>query len=368
MLALVYKYGFFDVILRFIKAKILGKIVRTKPKTQNVNMVKIGNVEIGNFPLLLAPMEDVSDPPFRALCKEHGADMMYTEFISSDGLIHDAVTSLKKLDIFDYERPIGIQYFGGQLDSMIRAAAMVEAANPDVIDINYGCPVAKVACKMAGAGLLQDIPKMIELTAAVVKSTSKPVTVKTRLGWDENSINIVDVAERLQDVGIQALTIHARTRKQMYKGEADWSWISKVKNNPRMTIPIFGNGDIDSPEKALEYRNRYDVDGMMIGRAAIGYPWIFREIKHFFATGELIAPPSVSERVEAVRKHLIRAIEWKGEKLGLLETRTHYTNYFRGMPNIKPFRMQLVTLNDAPSVFRVLDEIEAHYSEMMEIA
>ena len=329
-------------------------------------MVKIGNVEIGRFPLLLAPMEDVSDPPFRALCKEFGADMMYTEFISSDGLIHDAEKSLKKLDIFDYERPIGIQYFGGQLDSMIRAAAMVEAANPDVIDINYGCPVAKVACKMAGAGLLQDIPKMIELTAAVVKSTSKPVTVKTRLGWDESNINIVEVAERLQDVGIQALTIHARTRKQMYKGEADWSWISKVKNNPRMTIPIFGNGDIDSPQKALDYRNRYDVDGMMIGRAAIGYPWIFREIKHFFATGELIAPPSVSERVEAVRKHLQRAIEWKGEKLGLWETRQHYTNYFRGLPNIKPFRMQLVTLNDAPSVFGVLDEIEAHYSEVFE--
>lgn len=330
-------------------------------------MVKIGNVEIGNFPLLLAPMEDVSDPPFRALCKEHGADMMYTEFISSDGLVHDAEKSLKKLDIFDYERPIGIQYFGGQLDSMIRAAAMVEAANPDVIDINYGCPVAKVACKMAGAGLLQDIPKMIELTAAVVKSTSKPVTVKTRLGWDENSINIVEVAERLQDVGIQALTIHARTRKQMYKGEADWSWISKVKNNPRMIIPIFGNGDIDSPQKALDYRNRYDVDGMMIGRAAIGYPWIFNEIKHFFATGELLAPPSVSERVEAVRKHLYRAIEWKGEKLGLLETRSHYTNYFRGLPNMKPFRMQLVTLNEVPSVFRVLDEIEAYYSDAFDM-
>ncbi|MBL7814655.1 MAG: tRNA dihydrouridine synthase DusB [Saprospiraceae bacterium] len=330
-------------------------------------MVKIGNVEIGKFPLLLAPMEDVSDPPFRALCKEHGADMMYTEFISSDGLVHEAEKSLKKLEIFDYERPIGIQYFGGQLDSMIKAAAMVEAANPDVIDINYGCPVAKVACKMAGAGLLQDIPKMIELTAAVVKSTSKPVTVKTRLGWDESSINIVEVAERLQDVGIQALTIHARTRKQMYKGEANWEWISKVKNNPRMTIPIFGNGDIDSPEKALEYRNRYDVDGMMIGRAAIGYPWIFNEIKHYFATGEHLAPPSVTQRVEAVRKHLQRAIEWKGEKLGLLETRPHYTNYFKGLPNIKPFRMKLVTLNDAPSVFEVLNEVEAFYAESFEL-
>ena len=254
-------------------------------------MIKIGNINIADFPLLLAPMEDISDPPFRALCKEQGADMMYTEFISSDGLVHDAVKSFKKLEIFDYERPIGIQYFGGQLDSMIKAAHIVEGANPDVIDINYGCPVAKVACKMAGAGLLQDIPKMIELTAAVVKSTNKPVTVKTRLGWDENTINIVDVAERLQDVGIQALTIHARTRKQMYKGEANWEWISKVKNNPRMHIPIFGNGDVDTPQKALEYRNRYDIDGIMIGRGAIGYPWIFKEIKHFFKTGELLAPP-----------------------------------------------------------------------------
>ncbi len=329
-------------------------------------MVKIGNVKIGNFPLLLAPMEDVSDPPFRALCKQQGADMMYTEFISSDGLIHEAEKSLKKLDIFDYERPIGIQYFGGQLESMIRAAAMVEAANPDVIDINYGCPVAKVACKMAGAGLLQDIPKMIELTAAVVRSTNKPVTVKTRLGWSDATINIVEVAERLQDAGIQALTIHGRTRQQMYKGEADWSWIAKVKNNPRMHIPIFGNGDVDSPQKALEYRNRYGIDGIMIGRAAIGYPWIFREIKHYFATGEILPPPSVSERIEAVREHLRRAIAWKGEKLGLWETRQHYTNYFRGLPYVKPFRMQLVTLSDTPSVFAVLDEMEHYYLNVYE--
>jgi tRNA-dihydrouridine synthase B len=327
-------------------------------------MVKIREVELGEFPLLLAPMEDVSDPPFRALCKEHGADMMYTEFISSDGLVHDAEKSLKKLDIFDYERPIGIQYFGGHLESMIQAAKMVEAANPDVIDINYGCPVAKVACKMAGAGLLQDIPKMIELTAAVIKTTNKPVTVKTRLGWDDNTINIVDVAERLQDVGVQAISIHGRTRKQMYKGEANWEWIAKVKANPRMKIPVFGNGDIDSPQKALEYRNRYGVDGIMIGRAAIGYPWIFREIKHYFATGEILAPPTVSERVDAVRKHLMRAIEWKGERLGLLETRTHYTNYFRGLPFIKVYRAQLVTLLDAPSVFAVLDEIEYHYNNL----
>jgi tRNA-dihydrouridine synthase B len=324
-------------------------------------MVKIGNIEIGTFPLLLAPMEDISDPPFRALCKEQGADMMYTEFISSDGLVHDAVKSFKKLEIFDYERPIGIQYFGGQLDSMIKAAHIVEGANPDVIDINYGCPVAKVACKMAGAGLLQDIPKMIELTAAVVKSTNKPVTVKTRLGWDENTINIVDVAERLQDIGIKALTIHARTRKQMYKGEANWEWISKVKNNPRMHIPIFGNGDVDSPQKALEYRNRYDIDGIMIGRGAIGYPWIFKEIKHFFKTGELLAPPSVSDRIDAVRKHLTKSIEWKGERVGIYEMRPHYTNYFRGLPNVKPFRSQLVTLPSPEQLFGLLDEMEEYY-------
>jgi nifR3 family TIM-barrel protein len=324
-------------------------------------MVKIGNVEIGAFPLLLAPMEDVSDPPFRALCKAQGADMMYTEFISSDGLVHEAEKSLKKLEVFDYERPIGIQYFGGQLDSMIKAATMVEAANPDVIDINFGCPVAKVACKMAGAGLLQDIPRMIALTEAVVKSTNKPVTVKTRLGWDENTINIVDVAERLQDVGIQALTIHGRTRKQMYKGEANWEWIAKVKENPRMKIPIFGNGDIDSPQKALEYRNRYGVDGIMIGRAAIGYPWIFKEIKHFFRTGETLPPPSVSARVEAVREHLQRAVAWKGERLGILETRQHYTNYFRGLPHVKPFRAKLVTLDNLSNIHEVLDELENYY-------
>lgn len=327
-------------------------------------MVKIGNVELGAFPLLLAPMEDVSDPPFRALCKAQGADMMYTEFISSDGLVHEAEKSLKKLEVFDYERPIGIQYFGGQLDTMIRAAAMVEAAEPDVIDINFGCPVAKVACKMAGAGLLQDIPRMIALTEAVVKSTNKPVTVKTRLGWDETSINIVEVAERLQDVGIAALTIHGRTRKQMYKGVANWDWIAKVKINPRMHIPIFGNGDVDSPQKALEYRQKYGVDGIMIGRAAIGYPWIFREIKHYFATGELLPPPSVSERIDAVRQHLQRSIEWKGERMGILEMRPHYTNYFRGLPNVKPFRMALVTENNAVALFDMLNTMEVHYTEL----
>lgn len=327
-------------------------------------MVKIGPVELGEFPLLLAPMEDVSDPPFRRLCKHYGADMMYTEFISADGLVHDSDKSFQKLDIFDYERPIGIQYFGGQLDSMIRAAHIVEAANPDVIDINYGCPVAKVACKLAGAGLLQDIPKMIELTTAVVKSTRKPVTVKTRLGWDENNINIVEVAERLQDAGIQALTIHARTRKQMYKGMADWTWIEKVKNNPRMTIPIFGNGDVDSPQRALEYRNRFGVDGIMIGRAAIGSPWVFRQIKHYFATGELLPAPDIVERVEAARQHLLSGIEWKGVKLGVLEMRRHYAPYFQGMPGIKAYRSRLVTLSEPEDLLSVLDEIATTYAEM----
>ncbi len=328
-----------------------------------MTMVKIGNVELGEFPLLLAPMEDVSDPPFRRLCKEYGADMMYTEFISADGLVHDADKSFKKLEVFDYERPIGIQYFGGQLENMIQAAHIVENANPDVIDINYGCPVAKVACRMAGAGLLRDIDKMVELTAAVVKSTKKPVTVKTRLGWDDNTINIVEVAERLQDIGIQAISIHGRTRKQMYKGEADWTYIAKVKENPRMTIPVFGNGDIDSPQKAVEYRNRYGVDGIMIGRASIGYPWIFREIKHFMKSGEILSPPTTEERVNAARQHLQHSIEWKGEKLGVLEMRRHYTNYFRGFPNIKHYRSQLVTEMEPESLFSILDEIMEQYSE-----
>ncbi len=325
-------------------------------------MVKIGNIELGEFPLLLAPMEDVSDPPFRRLCKGNGADLMYTEFISADGLVHEADKSFKKLEVFDYERPIGIQYFGGQLDSMIAAAQIVENANPDIIDINYGCPVAKVANRMAGAGLLKDVCKMVELTAAVVKSTSKPVTVKTRLGWDDNSINIYEVAERLQDVGIQALTIHGRTRSQMYKGEADWTEIARVKSNPRMSIPIFGNGDIDSPEKALQYKNRYGVDGIMIGRAAIGYPWIFREIKHFFETGEFMYKPTTHERVNAARRHLESAMEWKGEKLGILETRRHYTNYFKGFPDIKRYRQQLVTNEDPEMLFAILDQILEEYS------
>ncbi|MEL6867126.1 MAG: tRNA dihydrouridine synthase DusB [Bacteroidota bacterium] len=331
-------------------------------------MVKIGPVEFEDFPLFLAPMEDVSDPPFRALCKEQGCDMMYTEFISVEGLIRDAHKSVQKLDIYDEERPIGIQIFGAKLDSMTRAAEIVEEAKPEVLDINYGCPVKKVVCKMAGAGILQDIDRMVKLTDAIVKSTKLPVTVKTRLGWDDNTKYIEEVAERLQDVGIQSLAIHGRTRKQMYKGEADWTLIGKIKENPRIHIPIIGNGDINSPQKAKLYRERYGVDGIMIGRASIGYPWIFREIKHYFKTGELLPPPTVEERVAAARQHLKHSIEWKGVKLGILEMRRHYTNYFRAFPGIKPYRMELVTSHEPAHIFEVLDQIEARYSQMMPLA
>ena len=327
-----------------------------------VVMVRIGNIELGDFPFLLAPMEDVSDPPFRSLCKEQGCDLMYTEFISVEGLIRDASKSVQKLDIYDEERPIGIQIFGAELDSMTRAAEIVEEAKPEILDINFGCPVQKVVCKMAGAGILKDIPKMVELTSAIVKSTNLPVTVKTRLGWDEQTIYIEEVAERLQDVGIQALSIHGRTRKQMYKGEADWSHIARVKNNPRIHIPIFGNGDIDSPEKAMLYRERYGVVGIMIGRASIGNPWIFREMKHYMATGEHHQPPSLSERVDAARRHLLRSVEWKGPKLGVLEMRRHYTNYFKGLEGVKTFRSRLVTEDDLPILLGILEEIESHYS------
>ncbi len=324
-------------------------------------MVKIRDIELGEFPLLLAPMEDVSDPPFRALCKEQGCDMMYTEFISVEGLIRDAEKSVQKLDIYEQERPIGIQIFGAELDSMRRAAEIVEEAQPEVLDINFGCPVKKVVCKMAGAGILQDIPKMVELTDAIVKSTNLPVTVKTRLGWDDNTKYIEEVAERLQDVGIQALSIHGRTRKQMYKGEADWTLIGKIKENPRIHIPIFGNGDIDSPQKAEEYREKYGVDGIMIGRASIGYPWIFREIKHYFATGEILPPPTIEERVAAAKQHLTHSVEWKGDKLGVLEMRRHYTNYFRSYPGIKSFRQKLVTEHDPKVLLEILDQIEERY-------
>lgn len=325
-------------------------------------MVKIDQIQLPDFPLLLAPMEDVSDPPFRAVCKDNGADLMYTEFISSEGLIRDAIKSRQKLDIFDYERPVGIQIFGGDEDAMAMSAKIVETVNPDLVDINFGCPVKKVVTKGAGAGVLKDVDLMVRLTEAVVKSTRLPVTVKTRLGWDENTKNIEEVAERLQDAGIKALAIHGRTRSQMYKGEADWTLIAKVKKNPRITIPIFGNGDIDSAQKALEYKNRYGIDGIMIGRAAIGYPWIFREIKHFIATGEQLAPPTLEERVEVCRKHLRKSLEWKGPIAGINEMRRHYSNYLKGLPGIKDYRNRLVTLKTIDEVEEVLDEVKTNYS------
>ena len=326
-------------------------------------MAKIGNIDLGDFPLLLAPMEDVSDPPFRALCKQHGADLMYTEFISSEGLIRDAAKSVQKLDIFEYERPIGIQIFGSEIESMKQATEITAASNPDIIDINYGCPVKKVACKGAGAGILQDIPKMVSMTKEIVNSTSLPVTVKTRLGWDDNTKYIVEVAERLQDVGIQAISIHGRTRKQMYKGEADWTLISAVKNNPRMHIPVFGNGDIDTPEKALEYKNRYEVDGIMIGRASIGNPWVFNEIKHFLKTGEHLPTATVLNRIKAARQHLEMSIKWKGDRLGIVEMRRHYANYFKGIPHFKEYRMALVTEMEPALLFERFDEIEAEFGD-----
>ena len=321
-------------------------------------MVKIGKIELPEFPLLLAPMEDVSDPPFRALCKEQGADVVYTEFISSEGLIRDAAKSVIKLDIYEKERPVGIQIFGANLDSMLRAVEIVEKSNPDIIDINFGCPVKKVVSKGAGAGILKDICLMEKLTAEMVKKTHLPVTVKTRLGWDHDSIRIVEVAERLQDVGIKALSIHGRTRAQMYKGNADWRPIAEVKNNPRMHIPIFGNGDVNSPERAVEMRDRYGLDGAMIGRASIGNPWFFKQVKHYFKTGHHLEHISMSERVEAARRHLKMSIDWKGEVLGVLETRRHYTNYFKGIPNFKPYRTKMVTSDYSKDVFDTFDEVE----------
>ena len=325
--------------------------------------MKIGNIKLPDFPLLLAPMEDVSDPPFRALCKKNGADLMFTEFISSEGLIRDAEKSVQKLDIYKYERPIGIQIFGDKIESMRQAAEIAEKAKPEIIDINYGCPVKKVACKGAGAGILLDLPKMQSMTKEIVDAVNLPVTVKTRLGWDENSIKIVEVAKRLQDVGIKALTIHGRTRKQMYKGEANWEYIAEVKNDPQIQIPIFGNGDINSPEKALEYKNRYNVDGIMIGRASIGYPWIFNEIKDFINENKKIKKPSLEERINTVKRHLDFSIEWKGESLGLVEMRRHYTNYFRGIENFKKFRMKLIESASYEESLETLNKINKHFKE-----
>ncbi|MAN59256.1 MAG: tRNA dihydrouridine synthase DusB [Flavobacteriaceae bacterium] len=320
-------------------------------------MAKIGSIDVGDFPLLLAPMEDVSDPPFRALCKEQGADVVYTEFISSEGLIRDAAKSVMKLDIYEKERPVGIQIFGANLDSMLQSVEIVEASGPDIIDINFGCPVKKVVSKGAGAGILKDIDLMVSLTEAMVKHTNLPITVKTRLGWDHDSIKIVEVAERLQDVGCKAIAIHGRTRAQMYKGNADWAPIAEVKNNSRMHIPVFGNGDVDTPERAMEMRDTYGLDGAMIGRASIGYPWFFKEVKHYFETGTHCAPPTMEERVTAARRHLQMAIDWKGEKLGVFETRRHYTNYFKGIPNFKDYRAKMVTSDDSADVFAAFDEV-----------
>lgn len=334
-----------------------------------VEMVKIADIEIGEFPLLLAPMEDVSDPPFRYFCKKFGADVVYTEFISSEGLIRDAVKSTQKLDIYDQERPVGIQIFGSNKASMIRSTEIVEQANPEIIDINFGCPVKKVVCKMAGAGILQDIPRMVDLTKAVVDATDKPVTVKTRLGWDDNTKYIVEVAERLQDVGIQAISIHGRTRKQMYKGEADWSLIAETKNNPRLHIPVFGNGDIDSPQKALEYKNRYGVDGIMIGRASIGNPWVFGQIKAYLEDRTILPEPNLEDTVAVCKEHLERSIEWKGEVLGVLEMRRHYSQYFRGLPGIKHYRNRIVNTMSPEEIYGILKEILVRYEgfELAEI-
>ena len=325
--------------------------------------VHIGNITLNDFPLLLAPMEDVSDPPFRALCKENGADVVYTEFISSEGLIRDAAKSIQKLDIYEKERPVGIQIFGANMESMIQSVEIVEASKPDIIDINFGCPVKKVVSKGAGAGILKDIPLMVKLTEAMVKKTNLPITVKTRLGWDQDSIHILEVAERLQDVGCAAISIHGRTRAQMYKVEADWTPIAAVKNNPRMHIPVFGNGDVNTPEQALKMRDEYGIDGAMIGRASIGNPWFFNEVKHFFKTGTHMEPPTIEQKVAAARRHLEMAIDWKGELLGVLETRRHYTNYFKGIPNFKPFRTRMVTSDEAAAVFEVFDEILNEFSE-----
>ena len=326
-------------------------------------MVKIGNIELGDFPLLLAPMEDVSDPPFRALCKENGADVVYTEFISSEGLIRNAVKSTMKLDIYEKERPVGIQIFGANLDSMLQSVDIVEQTKPDIIDINFGCPVKKVVCKGAGAGILKDIDKMEMLTREMAKRTKLPLTVKTRLGWDEKTIKIVEVAERIQDAGAKAITIHGRTRSQMYKGSADWSLIADVKNNSRMKIPVFGNGDVFSPEKAIEMRDDFGLDGAMIGRASIGNPWFFNQVKHFFKTKTHLPEPTIKERIRMAEKHLKMAIKWKGEKLGVLETRRHYSNYFKGIPDFKKYKTIMVTSDYSDDIFSLFSDLKSKFKE-----
>ena len=323
--------------------------------------MNIGQIDLGQRPVFLAPMEDVTDPSFRYICKEFGADMMYTEFISSDGLIRDAAKTIAKMQVYDYERPIGIQLYGHIPDAIVDAAVRAEAAGPDLLDINFGCPVNKIARRGAGSGMMREPDKMVEITRRVVEAVKLPVTVKTRLGWDEDSKIIVELAERLQDAGIAALTIHGRTRAQLYKGEADWTLIGEVKNNPRMHIPIIGNGDITTPERAKECFDRYGVDGIMIGRASFGHPWIFREVKHYLATGEILPPMSVAERVDLAKKHLTKSLEVKGERVGILEMRRHLSCYFKGLDNFKETRLKLVTLNSAEELFETLDYIKENW-------
>ncbi|MDO4758926.1 MAG: tRNA dihydrouridine synthase DusB [Rikenellaceae bacterium] len=325
--------------------------------------MKIADLDLGDKPLLLAPMEDVTDPSFRYMCKRFGADMVYTEFISSDGLMHEAAKSLRKLNIDDGERPVGIQIYGNRIEPMVEAAKMAEAAGPEVVDINFGCPVKKIAGRGAGSGMMRDVPLMVEMTRQIVEAVKKPVTVKTRLGWDEESKNIEEIALRLQDVGIAALTIHGRTRAQMYRGEADWTLIGKVKNNPLIKIPIIGNGDIDSGEKAALMFDRYGVDAVMIGRATYGRPWIFEECKHYFRTGERMAQPSVVERVAIAKEHLAKSLEVKGDYVGILEMRRHMTNYFKGLPDFKQTRMKLVTSLDAEEIRSTLDFVAEKWGD-----
>jgi nifR3 family TIM-barrel protein len=325
--------------------------------------LKIGNINIREYPLFLAPMEDITDPSFRMVCKMHGADFMYTEFISSDGLIRDGQKSVKKLNIYDYERPIGIQLYGHLIDAMVQAAHMAEEANPELIDINFGCPVKKIANRGAGAGMLRNIPLMIEMTEAIVKAVKLPVTVKTRLGWDDDSRNIVDVAERLQDVGIKAITIHGRTRAQFYKGSADWTLIGEVKNNPRMAIPVIGNGDIDNPPKAKEMFDKYGVDGIMIGRATVGRPWIFRDIRHYLDKGELLPEPTVNEKVDIALFHLEKSLEHKEGMRSIFEMRRHLSNYFKGLPHFRETRLKLLTTLEVDQIKNILNDIRQKWGD-----